>query len=429
MNIRESLISRFTRYAAISSQSDAGAGRVPSSEGQRKLANLLARELKDLGLTDIYLSEQSVLTARLPENLPEGHPPVPKAGWVAHLDTVDAGANPDIFPVLVVNYSGGDICQNEEKGLVIRAADHPELARYIGEDILVSDGTSVLGADNKAAIANIMTALQYLKEHPEFCHGEIYVAFTPDEEIGLLGAKALELSRFPVDFAYTIDCCEEGELVCETFNAAAGTLRIRGVNAHPMSAKGVMVNAAGVAVDFVSLLDPAATMENTEGREGFISVGSISATHGSAEVGFIIRDHDREKFAQKKALLKTAADFLQAKYPKAEISLEIADTYANIADSIRADNRVCIDYLYAAMEDLGIKPKPLAMRGGTDGSFLSTKGILTPNYFTGAHNFHSLAEFLPVSAFEQSARVTIKLMELISGGKKTVQQITKPYFR
>ena len=414
MDIRKSLIARFMRYAAISSQSDAASGVLPSSEGQRRLAELLAEELAGLGCRDIVIDEHSVLTARLPERLPEGAGTVPKAGWAAHLDTVDAGASPDISPVLIPSYAGGDICQNEEKGLYIRTEDHPELERYIGDDILVSDGTSVLGADNKAAIANIMTALEVLHEDRSRAHGEIYIAFVPDEEIGLLGAKAMDYARFPADFAYTIDCCEEGELVYQTFNAAAGVLKIKGVTAHPMSAKGVMVNAAQAAVDFVNLLDPEAVMEKTEGLEGFISVCSIRADHGSAEVGFIIRDHDKEKFAAKKESLKAAAQTLEKRYPRAEFSLSMEDTYGNIADCIREDNRKCIDLLFRAMEDVGVVPKIKAMRGGTDGSFISTKGILTPNYFTGAHNFHSLAEFLPVSAFEKSCLVTLKLMELIA---------------
>ena len=417
MNIRDSLIGRFIRYTGISSQSDEKAGVIPSSEGQRKLAELLAEELPGLDCTDISIDAHSVLTARLPARLPEGAPAVPKTGWVAHLDTVDAGASPDISPRLIKDYPGGDICQNEKDGLYIRVSEHPELENYIGDDILVSDGTSVLGADNKAAIANIMTALEVLHEDRSRMHGEIYVAFVPDEEIGLLGAKAMNFTKFPVDFAYTIDCCAEGELVYQTFNAASGRLRVKGVTAHPMSAKGVMVNAAQVAVDFVNLLDPEAVMEKTEGLEGFISVGSIRADHGSAEVGFIIRDHDKDKFAVKKESLAAAAQVLRERYPRAEISLEISDTYGNIADCIREDNRKCIDYLYQAMEELEIPVKTIAMRGGTDGSFISTKGILTPNYFTGAHNFHSLAEFLPVSSFEKSCRVTLKLMELIASGK------------
>ena len=417
MNLQERLISRFLRYAAISTQSKPESRTVPSTPGQWDLAHLLMKDLAELGVTDISIDDHAVVIGRLQARLPEGHAPVPVVGWVAHMDTVDVSMSPDIHPVIIRNYQGGDICQNEKDGLYIRVSEHPELENYIGDDILVSDGTSVLGADNKAAIANIMTALEVLHEDRSRMHGEIYVAFVPDEEIGLLGAKAMDFTKFPVDFAYTIDCCAEGELVYQTFNAASGRLRVKGVTAHPMSAKGVMVNAVQVAVDFVNLLDPETVMEKTEGLEGFISVGSIRADHGSAEVGFIIRDHDKDKFAVKKESLAAAAQVLKERYPRAEISLEISDTYGNIADCIREDNRKCIDYLYQAMEELEIPVKTIAMRGGTDGSFISTKGILTPNYFTGAHNFHSLAEFLPVSSFEKSCRVTLKLMELIASGE------------
>ena len=415
MDLKKRLTERFLRYAAVSSQSEAGAGVVPSTPGQRELAELLMRDLEALGLQDISISEHSVVVGRLPARLPEGHAPVPVVGWVAHLDTVNVQLSPEIHPVLVRSYPGGDICQNEEKQIYLRASEHPELQQYIGEDILVSDGTSVLGADNKAAIANIMVSLEVLAEDPSLPHGEIYVCFVPDEEIGLLGAKSLDLSRFPVDYAYTIDCCRLGEVVYETFNAGSAWLDVTGITAHPMSAKNQLVNPALAAVDFVNLLDRGQTPEHTEGREGFLWVNGITADVKHARVSVVIRDHSREKYEAKKAYLRAAAEMVQQKYPRAKITLQMEDVYSNIADAIRPENRQCVDNLYRAMEALNIPPRTIAMRGGTDGSCLSARGIPTPNYFTGAHNFHSACEFLPLGAFEQSCRLTLKLISLIAG--------------
>lgn len=415
MDLKERLEERFYRYAAVTSQSDAACKTVPTTPGQRELANLLAEELAQLGAVEISVSEHSVVIGHLPSNLPRGHAAVPAVGWVAHLDTVDVHMSPDIHPRTVRNYPGGDICQNAEKELYIREREHPELKRYIGDDIIVSDGTSVLGADNKAAIANIMTALEYLRENPDVPHGEIYAAFVPDEEIGLLGAKSMDFSRFPVEFAYTIDCCELGEVVFETFNAGSAWLTVRGVTAHPMSSKNNLVNPAMVAVDFINLLDRAETPEHTEKKEGFIWVNGIQSDVLHARVSMSIRDHSREKYEAKKAYLRAAAELIKSKYPRAEIKLEMADVYGNIADALDESNRRCIDYIYEAMDALGIPPKTIAMRGGTDGSYISTKGIPTPNYFTGAHNFHASSEFLPMSAFEKSCRLTLKLISMIAG--------------
>lgn len=414
MELQNRLLTRFLRYAAIPSQSDASAGSVPSTPGQRRLAELLAEELAQLDVVDISISDRSVVIGHLPARLPKGSKPVPTVGWVAHLDTVDVKMSPEVHPVLVKAYPGGDILQNAEKGLYLREAEHPEIRAYIGQDILVSDGTSVLGADNKAAIANIMVSLEILKEY-SLPHGEIYIAFVPDEEIGLLGSKAMEIEKFPVDFAYTIDCCKQGELVYETFNAGSASLRIKGVTAHPMSSKNNLVNPALVAVDFINLLDRAETPEHTEKTEGFLWVSGIQADVLTAEVSIVIRDHSKQKYEAKKAYLQTAMEMVQRMHPKAELSLQIEDVYANIADALTPENRACVDLLYTAMEALDIQPETIAMRGGTDGSFLSTKGIPTPNYFTGAHNFHSCYEFLPMNAFEKATEVTLKLIAMIAG--------------
>ena len=413
--MRERLLEKFLRYVAVSSQSDAKAKTVPSSAGQRALADLLAGELRALGLEEVSISEHGVLTACLPSNLEGREAAV--VGWVAHLDTVDVSLSPDVHPHVVRAYRGGDIVLNNEKNIVLSVGEHPELERYVGDDIIVTDGTSVLGADNKSAIANIMTALEVIVKEKR-AHGTIYVAFVPDEEIGLLGAKTMDFEKFPVDYAYTIDCCETGELVYETFNAGSATLVIGGVTAHPMSSKGVLVNPTLIATDFVGMLDRGATPECTQGKEGFVWVHAIESNPLRAVVRMKLRDHSLEGYRAKKATIAAAVEYLKVRHPKAAFELQMTDTYGNIADAVTPANRACIDQLYRAFEIEGIAPKTIAMRGGTDGSFISTKGILTPNYFTGAHNFHSYCEFLPLSAFEKSLGVTLTLVDLIAGTKR-----------
>ena len=413
--MKEELLERFLRYAAVTSQSNAKAGTVPSSPGQRRLAELLAAELGEIGFQKIEISEYSVLTAFLPGNLPDNRA-VPTVGWVAHLDTVDAGLSPDVHPQVIRGYQGGDICLNAEKNLWMRKAEHPEVEDYIGDDLVVTNGTSVLGADNKSAIANVMTAFtRIVKENRP--HGNIYLAFVPDEEIGLCGAKKMDFSKFPVDFAYTIDCCALGEVVYQTFNAGGATISIKGVTAHPMSSKGVLVNPTLIATDFVQMMDRTATPECTEGTEGFIWVNSIVSSPARATVSIKIRDHNRAKYEEKKATIARAVEYLKTRYPRAEIELTMSDVYGNIEDALTDENRASIDMLYRALEIEGVQPKTIAMRGGTDGSYISTQGIITPNYFTGALNFHSSCEFMPLSAVEKSTQVTLALVDLIAGTK------------
>lgn len=413
--MKEELLERFLRYAAVTSQSNAKGGTVPSSPGQRRLAELLAAELGEIGFQKIEISEYSVLTAFLPSNLPDNRA-VPTVGWVAHLDTVDAGLSPDVHPQVIRGYQGGDICLNAEKNLWMRTTEHPEVEDYIGDDLVVTDGTSVLGADNKSAIANVMTAFtRIVKENRP--HGDIYLAFVPDEEIGLCGAKKMDFSKFPVDFAYTIDCCALGEVVYQTFNAGGATISIKGVTAHPMSSKGVLVNPTLIATDFVQMMDRTATPECTEGTEGFIWVNSIVSSPARATVSIKIRDHNRAKYEEKKATIARAVEYLKTRYPRAEIELTMSDVYGNIEDALTDENRASIDMLYRALEIEGVEPKTIAMRGGTDGSYISTQGIITPNYFTGALNFHSSCEFMPLSAVEKSTQVTLALVDLIAGTK------------
>lgn len=411
--MREEFLKRFLRYVAVPSQSDGKAGKVPSSEGQWDMARLLKGELEELGFQNLEISEYCVLTGVLPSNLPEGRK-APKIGWCAHMDTVDVGLSPEIHPHVVKNYQGGDICLNEEKQIFLRVKEHPEIERYKGDDIVVSDGTSVLGADDKSALANLLTVLDEVvrEKRP---HGDIYVAFVPDEEIGLVGSKHLDFSKFPVDYAYTIDSCELGELVWQSFNAGGGKLEIEGITAHPISSKGVLVNPTLVAVDFINMMNRGETPEFTEGTEGFVWVNGVVSSPSHATVTMKIRDHDKKKYESKKAMIRAAVDYLRVRYPKIKIDLTIEDVYANIADAMTDDNRAGLDNLYRAFEICEIEPNCIAMRGGTDGSYISTQGILTPNYFTGGLNFHSNCEFLPLGAAEKSMEVTKALIALAAG--------------
>ena len=412
--LTDQLLDRFLRYVNIPSQSRAGAAQVPSTPEQWHMARQLEAELEILDLEDLHLSEHCVLTGYLPANLPAGFiGSVLKIGFCCHLDTVDVDLSSEVHPQVVRNYPGGDVVLNAAKGLIMKAADHPELVPYVGQDIVFTDGTSVLGADNKAAIANVMTLLQYLTDHPEIHHGAIYVAFVPDEEVGLKGSKALDCSRFPVDFAYTIDCCALGEVVYETFNAGSATVEIQGISAHPMNAKGNLVNSTLLAVDFANFFDRKETPECTEGKAGYIWIKSIQSNASQATVQMAIRDHDKTRYEARKQTILANVERLKAQEPRARIRCTLEDSYGNIADAMTPDNREAVDFLYEALEELGISPKTLAMRGGTDGSYLSTQGIFTPNYFTGALNFHSRYEFLPLPSLETSCQVTLKLVEKV----------------
>ncbi|AOO79101.1 peptidase T [Bosea vaviloviae] len=397
MSIRAQLIERFFRYLAVESQSDAKSTALPSTPGQQRMAALLADELRALGLEKVVIDDHATVTARRPGT----RLGAPRIGFIAHVDTVDSGLSPVIHPQ-ILRFEGEDLCLNRQEDIWLRVAEHPEIRPWAGADIIASDGMSVLGADNKAAIAVIMTLLANLR--PEDAHGDILVAFVPDEEIGLRGAKALDLSRFDCDFAYTIDCCELGEVVIENFNAAAADLVFTGVSAHPMSAKNVLVNPLLMAHDFISQFDRAQTPEHTEGREGYIWFHDIVANVSEARLRVMIRDFDKASFERRKARLGEVAVLIAAQYPKGRVDCQVSDTYSNIHDSL-GDDRRSVDLLFAALAALRIEPKLIPMRGGTDGAALSAKGLPTPNFFTGAYNFHSRFEFLPVPAFEKSFEV------------------------
>ena len=406
-DIKKFQIDSFFKYSSIPSKSNASSKTLPSSEGQMKLAKVLAEDLKDLGLINVVVNDNSIVTALLPKNKDNIH----SIGFVAHLDTVDIGLTGDVHPQ-ILKFEGNDLCLNKEKNIMFKVSEHPEIKNYINNDIIFSDGTSVLGADNKAAISTVMSALKYITDN-NIEHGDIYIAFVPDEEIGLLGSKQLDLNVFKPDFAYTIDSCEIGEIVYETFNAGSAAIDIEGVTAHPMSAKGVLVNPILIAIDIANEFDRKQTPECTEKKEGYIWVQGISGNQRNASLKLNIRDHNKKLYEEKKAKIREAVEKHQKLEPRAKIELTIEDVYGNIADSVKED-KFPIDVIYEAMKNLNIEAKTLSMRGGTDGSALSVKGLQTPNYFTGAHNFHSIYEFLPIPSFHKSLETTLEIIRIIS---------------
>ncbi|MGV9182423.1 peptidase T [Arcanobacterium canis] len=396
--MREELLQRFLRYSAIESQSNAKANQVPSTPGQWDMIRLLESELKQLGAHNIFVDAHACLTAVFPATGVG-----PSIGFCAHVDTADVGLSPRVN-AQVHYYEGGDIDLGNG---TLSVAEFPELARYVGDTVITTDGTSVLGADDKAAIAEMMTAFGRLADFP---HGEVQVAFVPDEEIGLRGAKVLDMNRFHPDFAYTLDCGPVGEVVWETFNAGYAHIEITGVAAHPMSAKGVLVNPLLIAVDIANAFDRSQTPECTDGREGYIWVQEMEGNQTRATLTLNIRDHSRQGYEEKKERVRIVVADARAREPRAQIELMEEDTYANIADSMTDDNRVGLTRLLDACARTGIEVKPTPMRGGTDGSYFSTLGLFTPNFFTGAHNFHSRHEFLPLGSMECATRIILELV-------------------
>ncbi|WP_353182612.1 peptidase T [Bosea sp. (in: a-proteobacteria)] len=408
MSLRDELLERFFRYVAVESQSDAAAKTLPSTPGQQRLAELLAQELRGLGLDDVVVDRHATVTAVKRGRRPQA----PRIGFIAHLDTVDVGLSPVVKPQLL-RFAGEDLCLNAEQEIWLRVAEHPEILPWKGHDIVFSDGTSVLGADNKAAVAILMTLLGRLRD--EDGHGDIHVAFVPDEEIGLRGAKALDLARFPCDFAYTIDGCAVGEVVYENFNAAGAEIVFTGVTAHPISAKGVLVNPLLMAQDFIAAFDRAETPENTEGREGYVWFTDMSANAAQAVLKANIRDFDKASFAARKQRIADVAAQIARRYPTGTVTAKVSDTYGNISDSL-GDDRRPVELLLTALKQLQIAPNILPMRGGTDGAALSARGLPTPNFFTGGLNFHSRFEFLPLPAFEASYEVARRICLLAGQG-------------
>jgi len=397
---------RFLKYVTFDTKSSEETGTTPSTPGQRVFAEALVNELEALGLEDISIDEHSYVMATLPANTDSEETPV--IGFIAHLDTSPDMSGKDVNP-RIVSYQGGDIILNKEDNVVLSPAMFPELNDYVGQELIVTDGKTLLGADDKAGVAAIMGAMQYLKEHPEIKHGKIRIGFTPDEEIGQ-GADHFDVAKFACQWGYTIDGGQIGELEFENFNAAGAKIIFKGLNVHPGYAKDKMVNASLLALDFASWLPSAQRPENTTGYEGFFHLTNMTGSVEEATLSYIVRDHDRNLFEQKKQLLQLLVDRMNGMHPEST-RLEIRDQYYNMREVVEPQKHI-IDIAFEAMTAVGVKPLVKPIRGGTDGARLSFMGLPCPNIFAGGHNFHGRYEFLPVKSLEKSMETIIKITEL-----------------
>ncbi|MBG0764218.1 MAG: peptidase T [Tissierellales bacterium] len=404
----DKLLERFIKYVKIDTQSDEESKSNPSTEKQFDLGRLLEKELKELGFENVNLDENCNLWAELKSNTDKD---VPSIGFIAHMDTATDVTGKDVKPQIIKNYKGKDIVLNEDNDIVLKTEDFPELKNYKGQTLITTDGTTLLGADNKAGIAEIITALEYFIENPEVKHGDIKIAFTPDEEVGR-GTETFDVEKFKTDFAYTIDGGEIGGLEYETFNAAKAKLTIKGKNVHPGTAKNTMVNSLRLGFEFNSLLPSNEKPEYTEGYEGFYHLIETEGNVEETVMKYIIRDHDMEKFQEMKDLFAKTVDYLNYKYDN-RITLDMEDQYNNMSEKIKPVFHI-VETAKKAMEDLGIEPKISPVRGGTDGARLSYMGLPTPNVFTGGHNFHGKYEYIPLESMEKAVLVIRKIVELYS---------------
>ncbi len=402
------IVDRFFKYVKIDTQSDENNSQTPSTQKQFDLAKIVEQEMIEMGLSDVSLDENCYLMATLPSNIDKE---VPTIGFVAHFDTSPDMSGKNVNPRIVENYDGSDIVLNEEFNIINSPKDFPELLKFVGDDIIVTDGTTLLGADDKAGIAEIMDAMQYLINNPQIKHGKIRIGFTPDEEIGR-GADMFDVEKFGAEWAYTMDGSEIGELEYENFNAASAKINIQGRNVHPGYAKNKMINALHVANELVQMLPVSERPEYTEKYEGFFHLIGINGTVDEASVTYIIRDHDRDLFESRKKEMEQAVAYLNARYNNG-LTLEIRDQYYNMREKVEPVMHI-VDYARRAMEELDIEPIIKPIRGGTDGARLSFMGLPCPNIFAGGMNFHGRFEFIPVRALEKASQVVVKIAELVA---------------
>ena len=402
--MKEKVLERFLKYVTFDTTADPKNSNCPSSEGQRVFAKYIVEELKALGLEDANVDENSYVMATLKGNV-EG---VPTVGFISHLDTAPDVTGKNVKPRIVKNYDGKDIVLNEELNVVTSPKDYPEMETLIGEDVVVTDGTTLLGADDKAGIAEIVTAIEYLVNHPEIKHGDIKIGFTPDEEVGR-GANLFDVEKFGAKYAYTMDGGIVGELQYENFNAAAATITIQGRNVHPGSAKNKLVNALHIAAEISEMFPANERPETTEGYEGFYHLNDINGNVEKASMVYIIRDHDKNKFEERKSFMREVVEKVNEKY-NGRITLDLNDQYYNMKEKVEPVKFV-VDIVDEAMKETGITPIIVPIRGGTDGARLSFMGLPCPNIFTGGLNFHSKNECIPVSAMEKGAKLIVKIAE------------------
>lgn len=403
------LVNRFIKYAKINTRSDESSTTVPSTQSQIDFAKVLMNDLKEIGLSDIEYNESNgYVTATLPSNIDKE---VPTVGFIAHMDTADFNAE-NINPQFHENYDGKEIVLNKDQNIVLSPEDFPNMKNYIGQTLITTDGTTLLGSDDKSGIVEIISALEYLLAHPEVKHGDVRLAVGPDEEIGV-GADRFDVEQFNAEFAYTVDGGPVGELEYESFNAASAKITIQGKNVHPGTAKDTMVNALKLAVELDSLLPQDEVPEKTEGREGFYHLLGINGTVEEASMGYIIRDHSREKFNEKKEMIQSVAKQINERFDQERIKVELNDQYYNMREIIEKDMR-SVDIADEAMRNVEIEPDVKPIRGGTDGSKISFMGLPTPNLFAGGENFHGRYEFVAVESMVKATDVIVEIIMLTS---------------
>lgn len=407
----DTLKDRFLRYVKFETRSDEKSETIPSTPTQLEFAKILAKELEEIGMENVYVNDACFVNATLPGNVDKE---VPVIGFIAHMDTADFNAT-NVNPKIVENYDGEDIVLNEAKDIVLSVEEFPNLKNYVGKTVITTDGTTLLGADDKAGIVEIVEAMKYLIEHPEIKHGTVKVAFGPDEEIGR-GADNFNVEEFGADFAYTMDGGPVGELEYESFNAAGAVFKIKGKSVHPGTAKGKLINASLIAAEIVNSFPADEVPEKTEGYEGFYFLDKINSNCEEAELSYILRDHDREKFEAKKKFAANVAKKINEKYGKELVSVEIKDQYYNMGEIIK-DHMNVVEIAKKAMENLGIKPVIEPIRGGTDGSKISFMGLPTPNIFAGGENFHGKYEFVALESMILATDVIVEIVKLNGKGK------------
>ncbi len=403
----EKVLDKFLRYVKIDTRSDESSDTTPSTENQKTLAGMLVEELKNMGLKDAEMDKNGYVMATLPANTEKE---IKVVGFISHLDTSPDASGKNVNPQIINNYDGSDIKLGNSA--VLSPHDFPELNDYLGKTLITTDGTTLLGADDKAGVAEIMAAVEYLTQHPEIKHGTVKIGFTPDEEIGR-GADKFDVKKFGADFAYTVDGGRIGELEYENFNAAGLTVTINGRNVHPGTAKNQMINSMIISMEFNTMLPSDQRPEHTEGYEGFYHLINMQGTVDKSELKYIIRDHDRKKFEDKKELVRNIADFLNKKYGAGTVELELKDQYYNMKEKIEPVKYI-VDMAEQAMKDAGVKPLIKPIRGGTDGSKLSFMGLPTPNLFTGGHNFHGIHEYIPSESMEKAVEVIVNVIKKVA---------------